>query len=135
MRHPEQAFHMTVAQYLDAALPAECWWTTFPAGGGGKARGGQLKAMGLKPGCGDILVLHEVATAASTSVLWIELKRRKGGKISPEQLAFAKRMNAFNDVTATFARTLEDVEHVLITEGIPLRARIMAGGAWAKVAA
>lgn len=122
----ETAFHMMVARYLDAALPPSCWWTTFPAGGGGKARGGKLKAMGLKAGVADILILHETPTAAATSVMWIELKAPKGDGPSDVQKAFAKRMAKFNDVTAYVARSIDEVEAALLGEGIPLNARARA---------
>lgn len=124
-KQPEHEFHKTVAQFLDAALPSSCWWTTFPAGGGGKARGGKLKAMGLKPGVADILILHEGPTDAATSVLWIELKAPKGDT-SDAQKAFLKRMGKFNDVTAVVAHTLDAVEAALLREGIHLNARARA---------
>ncbi len=129
----ERGFHMLAAQYLDAALPPTCWWTTFPAGGGGKARGGQLKAMGLKPGVSDILVFYLIA-ADRTGVLWIELKA-KGGSLSPEQRAFFERMLAFPSVSTARARTLEQVEAAIQSVGLAPRARLLAGGAWVKTGA
>lgn len=124
-KQPEHEFHKTVAQFLDVALPSSCWWTTFPAGGGGKARGGKLKAIGLKAGVADILILHETPSTAATSVLWIELKAKKGD-LSDAQKEFVKRMGRFNDVTTHVARTIDAVEAVLLHEGIHLNARARA---------
>lgn len=134
-KQPEQEFHKTVARFLDAALPPSCWWTTFPAGGGGKARGGKLKAMGLKPGVADILILQARA-GGFLHAIWIELKVPKGKGQSKPQLAFAQAMaDLSRAVTIHVCRTLEQVEAALRASYIPLRARVMAGGAWAKEAA
>ena len=67
---------MTVAEYLDLALPQNCVWTTFPAGGGGAVRGKILKAMGLKPDWPDIQIL--IATSwPSPQFVCLELKAPK----------------------------------------------------------
>jgi len=120
---PEQIFHKAVAEFLDAALPFECWWTTFPAGGGGKARGGQLKAMGLKPGVADILVLSPRRPAWRTDVIWIELKSAKG-RASPEQKAFADRMYELPSAFCFVCRSLEEVQEALDSVFVKLRARV-----------
>lgn len=133
----ERPFHITVAGYLDAALPEDWWWTTFPAGGGGKARGGQLKAMGLKPGVSDILVLYLYRvkgadpSAWRVGILWIELKS-KDGRLSKPQRAFARTMARFPGVVTAKAKTLEEVEAALRLIGLIPRVRLMAGGAWIK---
>jgi len=133
-KQPEQEFHKTVARFLDAALPPSCWWTTFPSGGGGKARGGKLKAMGLKPGVADILILASHVTDNSIEVIWLELKVPEG-RTSPAQQAFTTAMFSLPRVYPYVVRTMEGIEAVLIGHGIQLRARITAGGAWAKEAA
>lgn len=74
----ERAFHKTVAQYLNYALPKDAWWTTIPAGGGGLIRGVHLKAMGYKAGTPDILIIWR------GEVYWIELKA-DGGRLSRSQ--------------------------------------------------
>lgn len=124
-KQPEQEFHKTVAQFLDAALPASCWWTTFPAGGGGKARGGKLKAMGLKAGVPDVLVIHGFAPTAA-QVVWIELKAPKGKPPAPVQLATHADLDSLHGVAVHVCRTLDDVESALMDEGIPLNARARA---------
>ena len=64
------------------ALPEGFWFTTFPAGGGGKVRGAQLKAAGLKPGVPDILVCGGYEDISHNvhqkDVLWLELKAKDG---------------------------------------------------------
>jgi hypothetical protein len=134
----EAAFQMQVARYLDMALPPECWWTTFPAGGGGKARGGKLKAMGLKPGVADILILTPRKSQHATRILWLELKS-KGGRLGPAQKAFMDRMYdralMMPGVNVRVVRTLEQVEAELRAEFIQLRAYVSSSGLIRKVAA
>jgi hypothetical protein len=134
----EAAFQMQVARYLDMALPPECWWTAFPAGGGGKARGGKLKAMGLKPGVADILILTPRKVHWATHILWLELKA-KGGRLAPAQRAFMDRMYdralMMPGVTVRVVRTLEEVEAALRAEYISLRAFVSSSGVIRKVAA
>ena len=105
---PELDFHKTVAQYLDKALPESCWWSTFPSGGGGKARGAKLKACGLKAGVPDIL--------------WLELKAPKGS-LSDAQEAFVERMERFETVAVATCKTLNDVYEALVGSGIRPSAR------------
>lgn len=77
----EAILHKRVAEFLDVVLQPPVIWTTLGHGGGGKVRGAQLKAMGLKPGWPDILII-----APGPNVLGIELKRPgKGARQSPEQ--------------------------------------------------
>jgi hypothetical protein len=65
---PERLLHKAVAAYLNAVLPTSVFWTTIPAGGGGKIRGAMLKSMGYKAGTPDILMVH------NGLAYWIELK-------------------------------------------------------------
>lgn len=140
-KQPEQEFHKTVARFLNAALPPSCWWTTFPAGGGGKARGGKLKAMGLKPGVADILILYRrpfeamLADRWAVRVLWLELKTPKG-RLSDGQEAFTEKMGEFIGVAVEVCRSLDDVQGALEHAGINLNARVVTGrGSWVREAA
>ena len=112
----EQALHRTVADYLRAVLPADAAWTTFPAGGGGAARGGQLKVIGLIPGWPDIQILYR------GRFLGIELKAEKG-RVSADQDACMKRIVTAGGTWA-LCRSIEDVERTLIAFGVPLRGKI-----------
>ena len=78
----EAQLHRAVATYLTFALPKDAVWTTVGHGGGGKVRGAQLKAMGLKAGWPDIQILMRGLFVG------IELKGPKG-KTSPEQDSIA----------------------------------------------
>ena len=113
----EHGFHEAVADYLRLVLPPAVAWTTFPAGSGGKARGGQLKAMGLRPGWPDIQVLYH------GRFLGIELKAGKG------TLSVAQDACSTLIVTAggTWAccRTIDDIERTLFAFGIPLKGRVV----------
>ncbi|HYF54590.1 MAG TPA: VRR-NUC domain-containing protein [Salinarimonas sp.] len=118
-------FHKTVAQYLDKALPESCWWSTFPSGGGGKARGAKLKACGLKAGVPDILILFptpEDSAVIATDILWLELKAPKGS-LSDAQEAFVERMERFETVAVATCKTLNDVYEALVGSGIRPSAR------------
>lgn len=115
--HPERDLQIAVAAYLAVALKPPTIWTAFPAGGGGKVRGGQLKAMGLKPGWPDILVI-----APGPVVVAIELKA-KVGRQSPEQKIVAK---AFWDCKAPYylCRSAGDVQMSLEDCRVPLHAKV-----------
>lgn len=131
--------HRQVADYLAAALgpDSECVWTTFPAGGGGRVRGAQLKARGLRAGWPDIQIVARVPTTIAgppfvTAFIGIELKTESGA-VSPEQ---ADCFNALSAVGARIflCRSLNDVERVLKMFAVPLRPTLMAGGGWAGAA-
>ena len=102
----EAQLHRAVAQFLRRALRPPTTWTTMPAGGGGRIRGAQLKAMGLQPGWPDIIVLD-----SGPNVIGIELKVKKNDQ-SPAQRMIAQ---AFKDVQAWYilCRSVEEVEKAL----------------------
>lgn len=126
----EQALHAAVAQYLSAALRGPTWWTTFPAGGGGKLRGALLRQAGMKAGVPDILVLHP-RVGGGTTVIGIELKAGRG-RMSQVQGATHSDLTLCN-VRCRVARSIEDVQRILELEGVPLFARTWAKG-WRRVA-
>lgn len=131
-RHPEQTLHAAVAGYLRLALRPPTVWSTFPAGGGGRVRGGILKGAGLQRGWPDLLVLHPAPTC--TAVVGIELKAPTG-RPSEAQAAMER---AFRDAHAAyeFCWSLENVEHALRTNGIPVHATVAANGSlWPRRAA
>ena len=115
----EQRFHIFVADYLRAVLPPHVCWTTFPAGGGGKTRGGLLKAMGLEPGWMDIILVRPT----DGRLVGIELKSPKG-RVSLEQLQLHRRLFA-SHVDTCIARSISDVENFLIAAGFPMRGALV----------
>lgn len=120
MKRPEQALQIAVAQYLEHALKPPTIWTAFPAGGGGRIRGAFLKAMGLKAGWPDILVIYSPDDRIATGVLGIELKA-KAGRQTPAQQAIAQ---SFKDCHAWYVlcRSVDEVERALRFCKVPLHA-------------
>lgn len=122
--NPEQRFHIAAAKYLAWALRPPTWWTTFPAGGGGSARGAFLKAMGLKAGVPDILIFHPVGDA--TRVVAPELKAARG-RLSPGQLETICAMGDAN-VSGGPCHSIEDLAALIQRAGIPLFAKPWGAG-------
>ncbi len=126
-RQPERQLQIAVAQYLRLALIPPAFFTTFPSGGGGKARGGQLKSMGLLAGMPDLLVFwgEEVDGYPMADLLGIELKYGKGS-LRREQKVVA---GLFSDIGSAVAvcRSINDVQAALAFWGVPHRAKV--GGA------
>ncbi len=114
----EAALHRAVADYLAVAIQAPAFWTTFPAGGGGKARGGQLRSRGLKAGVPDVLLIHD------GKAHWIELKTDKG-RVSPVQAETGALLMAANSPVMV-CRSLDQVQSILQHWGFTLRARTAA---------
>ena len=131
-KQPEQALQRATAQYLALALPTpDAWFTTIPAGGGGKTRGAILKGMGYKAGTPDMLVIYypqywEV-DEEGPFVIWLELKSTKG-KLSKAQEQCRDDLIAAGCKWA-LVRTLDDVERALKRFGVPLRASVGAEAA------
>ena len=124
---PEAALHRATANFLRAALKPPTIWNTFPAGGGGKIRGAQLKAQGLQKGFPDLIVVHPALHPGYTIFVGLELKARRG-RLSPEQLAMQAafgRAGAFYFV----CRSLEDVEAALWEAQVPLHDSVMGRAA------
>ncbi len=115
--NPEQRLQISVAQYLGHALKPPTIWTAFPAGGGGRVRGAFLKAMGLKAGWPDILVV-----APGPRVVGLELKAGKGRQ-SETQIVVGSALRACGAAYCV-VRTVDDVENVLRVLDIPLSASV-----------
>ncbi len=111
---PEEAFQRAVASYLDLALPRDAVWFHPPNGGArSKAEAGIFKAMGVKPGVPDIIVIYRGRVVA------IELKSEKG-QLSPAQKLMQAQLTAAGSLVYTATR-IEEVESFLRVV-IPLRA-------------
>lgn len=113
---PEQDMQRTVAAYLDWALPSDAVWTAInPIPAKTKAAAGISKAMGLKAGILDILIVWRGAP------YFIELKA-KGGKVSPVQLDVINRLSSAG-ASCAVCHSPEAVIGHLIEWGLPLKAR------------
>jgi hypothetical protein len=110
----EKALHRAVAEYLALALTPPDWFTSFPLGSGGKARGGQLKAAGTKAGTPDILIIR------NSKAHWIELKTKRG-TLSDHQRIIAVELRAAGCEWAV-CRSVDEVEQRLTEWGFNLRA-------------
>lgn len=114
MNRPEQAFHQSVARFIDAAYPGLLWWHTPNASGNrGPRLGGILKSMGVLAGVPDIVLILPSAIPA-----FIELKAGKGS-LSPAQKSFRDRAKESGALWAE-ARTLEEVSATLERWLLPL---------------
>ena len=109
----EDALHAAVAQLLDVALLPPVVWTAFPAGGGGAARGGRLKHLGLKAGFPDIFLIHHGHTFG------IELKTAKG-RLLPSQKIMHPILEGAG-MRIAVCRSVDDVLAALRGWGLPLR--------------
>lgn len=113
MARPELVTHRAVAQYLATVLPTTVFWTTFPAGGGGRARGGMLKSIGLQAGVPDVLLVYCGRT------YFIELKAASG-RLSAAQKACHPRIWEAG-APVGIAKTIDEVRELLAGWAIPTR--------------
>ncbi len=105
---PEEVLQRATARYLDLALPDDAVWFHCPSGGArSKAEAGIFKAMGVKPGIPDIIVIYRGRMIA------IELKAARG-RSSPAQKDMHERLRAAGAYVYTTKR-IEDVEIILRT--------------------
>ncbi len=113
---PEEDLQRTVAEYLDIIAKMRGWWWSHIAHGGKrtKAEGGIFKAMGLKPGIADILIID--GGRHRTWVNWIELKA-PGNDQSPNQVKFQAAMEA-RGCNYRVCRSLDEVIGTLKAWGL-----------------
>lgn len=108
---PEEDLHKPVAAWLDANL-VDAWCCHVPNGGGrSKAEGAAFKAMGVKPGVPDHLIIHK------GRAYWIELKpekyrNHKNGGLSANQVLCHAILKAAGCKVAT-CYTLEEVQETV----------------------
>jgi hypothetical protein len=112
----ETALHNAVADFLKTSLLPPAWFTTFPAGGGGKARGGKLKRAGLMPGVPDIVI----CAPPDGRAYWIELKWGQGDTSTAQDDCHAAIKAAGGKVAICW--TLDAVKEALRLWDIPVRA-------------
>ena len=121
----EDQLHKQVAGFLAAGLPRDVVWTTFPAGGGGKVRGAQLKARGLRAGWPDIQIF------GAGKLVLIELKTAKG-VVDPEQVECHAALTKAGALVFV-CRSLDDVQRALVAARVPFRADAFGLG-WVRAA-
>lgn len=113
----EDDLQIATADFLDLALPDNARWFHVPNGGKrGKAEAGRFKAMGVKPGVGDVIVLF------GPIYIMVEMKTATGS-LSPEQRewrAFCRSVGA----PWKLCRSVLEVEDFLRSCGLPLKATL-----------
>ena len=115
---PEDRLQISVAGYLDLALPVGAVWFHIANQRQTSARmGAKLKRMGVKPGVPDICIIWRGRS------IFIELKTPKG-RTSPAQEAVMSALTMAGAVV-NVCRSLEDVQGFLATI-IPLKGRLAA---------
>lgn len=86
----EQAALMQWARTMEGRWPELADLHAIPNGGlRSKATAARLKATGVKPGVPD---LHLPVARQGCHGLYIEMKRRHGGRISPDQLRWMEEL-------------------------------------------
>lgn len=92
----EEAIHRAVVGYLARAARRGVFWTHLPSG---EARhpavGGKLRGLGLKAGLPDLLLIRD------GQAYGLELKRERGGRLSPAQRETQSRLREAGMVVAT----------------------------------
>ena len=127
---PEQVLQKQVAAFLDAALVPPAFWFHCPNGGArSKVEGAIFKAMGVKPGIPDCIVVwnadgKDIFLGPVPQILAIELKA-KNGRETPDQ---RRKLAQFKAVGASVAvcKSLDEVIAALTQAGVHMRGRIAA---------
>ena len=115
MKRPEEALHRAVAQFLDLALPEDAVWFHPPNGGArSKAEAGIFKAMGVKPGVPDVVIIYR------SQPIFIELKA-PGETPSKTQKEMHNRLMLAGALVYPAATRIEEVEGFLCAI-MPLKA-------------
>lgn len=109
----EEQFTIQVAEFFSWALPKSVVYYHVPNGGlRTKAAAGKLKAMGVKAGVHDFVILYDGIHHE------LDLKVT-GGSISPAQREHAERVRMAGGRAGYAKDTLEDVVRQLIEWNIP----------------
>jgi hypothetical protein len=109
--HQEQRAVMQWARLHEHKWP--CLVDLFAVPNGGhrnKVTAAALKAEGVKPGIPDLFLPVPVGTAGG---LWIEMKRRKGGRLSSAQKGVIQRFRKRNYAVAVCYGAEEAIEVLL----------------------
>ena len=112
-----EKFQEQVVKFLQWALPSDAFFFAIPNGGRRNAReAARLKKQGLVPGVPDLCVVWRA------TVRLIELKYGTGG-LSATQKDVKRKLEQCG-VTVHLCRTVDEVEHALRSDGIPLKVSV-----------
>lgn len=102
----EESIQRSIASYLDVALPAGCWYTAInPIPGKTKIAAARSKAMGMKAGVPDLLIIWH------GKPIFIEVKK-EGGYLSKVQKEIHDHIRAAGAEVYT-GRSIDDVIETL----------------------
>jgi hypothetical protein len=91
----EHQLHVSLVQHLMWRGVEDAWWCHIPNGSfRTKAEAGLLKAMGVRAGAPDLLLIHRARPYG------LELKRHNG-RLSPDQIACHAAMRAAGATVST----------------------------------
>lgn len=93
----ESVEQRAVACYLDSL--GVLWCHVPNEGKRKKSTGGFLVGQGLKKGCPDVLIFDSPPASPAVRGVAIEMKRKRGGKVSPEQQEWLDRLNGLGWIT------------------------------------
>jgi hypothetical protein len=107
----ENQIQRAIAKYLDTVLPVDAFWTAInPMPGKSIVAAANSKAMGMKAGVPDILIVFR------SDSIWIEVKKEGGYLSKTQKLVHSDIQDAGGRVYT--CRSIEDMEEILIMEGI-----------------
>ena len=115
---PEQLVHKSIVTFLDLALTPPDWYSTVPSGGGGRIRGAMLKALGLKKGLPDIMLVR------LGRVYWLEVKPGKL-KAKDYQKTMHARLALAGCAMPAVVHNIVETHDALVAWGFPVRAKIL----------
>ncbi len=116
----EEKLHCAMADFLTHALPADSYWSSSAAGGGGAIRGAKLRRMGYRKGHPDIEIIWQ------GKAHYIELKTAAGVVSGEQEQVHAELLAA--GAWVAVCRSPEDVEDTLRGWSMPLRATMRGQG-------
>lgn len=122
MKRSEEAVHRQVVSYLRVALPSPwLFWHTANGMGRSKAEAGILKALGVRAGIPDLILI-----GPERRMICIEFKAPKPARssLSPAQ---KDTINALGElgVPTIIVRSLDEAERALRELGVPLKGRAL----------
>ena len=120
-RDLETPIHISIVEFLDLVLPEPLKALHFANGGKrGKREAGRLRAMGVKAGAADIIILGWMKSGVP-SFIWFEVKSDEGS-LSQSQKDWRDWCAAIG-APWFLVRSIADAEDALKWLGIPLRGK------------
>ena len=117
---PEDELHASVADALRYLCPSDAVVNTWELRNASSAiEGGRRKRLGALPGWPDMGVFWQ------SRIVFLELKRSRGGQLSPAQKLLHPRLEAAGFPVAV-VRSVPEALDAVAAAGVPLRGRVAA---------